>query len=235
MLGPSRRWALPLLAALGISLAAQVPPADPHATKKPDLVPVQGVDASIRVDLKYAGTDNFMGRAMYPAGARALLNREAALALGLVNATLRPKGYVLLVWDAYRPWSVTKAFWDATPADKKQFVADPARGSVHNRGCAVDLTLYDLRAGRPAEMPSGFDEMTERSCPVYAGGAPAARANRDLLRSAMEKQGFSVYPTEWWHFDYRGWKEYPVMDVPFTSLAPAPAPPRPSPPPPAAP
>jgi zinc D-Ala-D-Ala dipeptidase len=230
---PSRRWLALLAAALCLTLAAQVPPKDPAATRRPDLVPVQSVDGTLRVDLKYSTTDNFMGQAMYPPGARALLNREAALALARANAALRSKGFVLLVWDAYRPWSVTRAFWDATPPDKRQFVADPAKGSVHNRGCAVDLTLFDLRAGREAEMPSGFDEMTERAYPTYGGGSDRARANRDLLRSVMESQGFSVYPTEWWHFDYRGWKEYPVMDVPFTSLAPEasrPAPPAPPPP-----
>jgi zinc D-Ala-D-Ala dipeptidase len=229
----SRRWVVPLLAVLCLSLAAQVPPKDPGATRRPDLVPIQSVDPSVRVDLKYAGKDNFMGRAMYPPGARALLNREAALALARANAALGPKGFVLLVWDAYRPWSVTCAFWDATPADKRQFVADPAKGSVHNRGCAVDLTLFDLRSGREAEMPSGFDEMTERAYPSYRGSSDRARANRDLLREVMESQGFSVYPTEWWHYEYRGWKEYPVMDVPFTSLVPGAARPSPSAPPPA--
>ena len=233
MLLPSRRWLALLVAALCLTLAAQVPPKDPAATRRPDLVPVQSVDGTLRIDLKYATSDNFMGRAMYPPGARALLNREAALALARANAALRPKGFILLVWDAYRPWSVTRAFWDATPPDKRQFVADPAKGSVHNRGCAVDLTLFDVRAGREAEMPSGFDEMTERAYPTYPGGSDRARADRDLLRSVMESQGFSVYPTEWWHFDYRGWKEYPVMDIPFTSLTPeavrrAPAAPAPT-------
>jgi D-alanyl-D-alanine dipeptidase len=214
-----RRWALPLSALLCLGLAAQVPPSDPSATRPPDLVPIQSVDATLRVDLKYAGADNFMGRAMYPAGAQALLNREPALALARANAALRPKGFALLVWDAYRPWSVTKAFWEATPPEKREFVADPAKGSVHNRGCAVDLTLFDLRAGRPAEMPSGFDEMTERASPGYSGGKASARANRDLLRTVMESVGFTVYPTEWWHFDYRSWKEYPVLDTPFTALS----------------
>lgn len=220
MLLPSRRWVAPLFAVLCLALAAQVPPKDPEATRRPDLVLLQSVDPTLRVDLRYARRDNFMGRAMYPPGACALLNREAAMALARANAALKPAGFVLLLWDAYRPWSVTRAFWEATAPEKRQFVADPAKGSVHNRGCAVDLTLFDLRAGREAEMPSGFDEMTERAYPTFAGGSEQARANRDLLRAVMESQGFTVYPTEWWHFDYRGWKEYPVLDLPFTALSP---------------
>jgi zinc D-Ala-D-Ala dipeptidase len=214
-----RRWGTAILAALALALAAQVPPVDPAATRAPDLVALKAVDPTIRIDLKYAGKDNFMGRAMYPPGAEALLNREAAVALSRANAALKAKGFALLVWDAYRPWSVTRAFWEATPPDKRQFVADPAKGSVHNRGCAVDVTLSHLHSGAEVEMPSGFDEMTERSYPRYAGGTPSARRNRDLLRATMEAQGFSVYPTEWWHFDYRDWKDYPVMDAPFSSLA----------------
>jgi D-alanyl-D-alanine dipeptidase len=213
-----RRWGTVILAALALAIAGQVPPVDRLATRKPDLVPLKALDPTIRVDLKYAGKDNFMGRAMYPAGAEALLNREAALALSRANAALKPKGYVLLVWDAYRPWSVTRDFWEATPPDKRKFVADPAKGSVHNRGCAADVTLFDLRSGAVVEMPSGFDEMTERAYPDYSGGSPTARRNRDLLRATMEAQGFSVYPTEWWHFDYKTWKQYPVMDAPFSSL-----------------
>jgi zinc D-Ala-D-Ala dipeptidase len=232
---PSRPRVALLLAVLCLTLAAQAPPEDPAASRRPDLVSVQSVDPSLRVDLKYAGKDNFMGRAMYPPGARALLNREAALALARANAALKPQGFVLLIWDAYRPWSVTRAFWAATPPDKRQFVADPAKGSVHNRGCAVDLTLFDVRAGRQAEMPSAFDEMTERAYPDYRGGPDRARANRDLLRTVMESQGFSVHSKEWWHFDYRRWQEYAVVDVPFTALSPptdghaASAPPPPAP------
>lgn len=237
MIPRARLWAAALLSALALALWAQVPPVDRLATRKPDLVALKAVDSTIRVDLRYASKDNFMGRAMYPAGAEALLNREAALALSRANAALKPKGYVLLVWDAYRPWSVTRAFWEATPPNKRQFVADPAKGSVHNRGCAVDVTLFDLHSGAEVEMPSGFDEMTERAYPHYSGGTPSARRNRDLLRATMEAQGFSVYPTEWWHFDYKGWNRYPVMDIPFSPEAhPAPGrlpvatpPPQPSP------
>jgi len=113
---------------------------------------------------------------------------------------------------------VTKLFWDVTPEDKKEFVADPSQGSRHNRGCAVDLSLYELASGREVEMPSGYDEMTERAYPDYAGGPPEARARRQLLRAAMEAEGFTVYASEWWHYDYKDWAQYPILDRPFSAL-----------------
>lgn len=120
--------------------------------------------------------------------------------------------------DAYRPWYVTKLFWDATPVDKHRFVANPATGSRHNRGCAVDLTLYDLKTGAAIAMPSLYDEMSERAYPDYAGGDAAARAHRDLLRRYMEAEGFAVYEFEWWHFDYRDWKDYAIQNVRFDDI-----------------
>jgi D-alanyl-D-alanine dipeptidase len=134
------------------------------------------------------------------------------------HRALRDQGYGLVVFDGYRPWSVTRLFWEVTPEDKHEFVADPRKGSRHNRGCAVDLSLYDLATGREVEMPSGYDEMTERAYPDYAGGSAEARARRDLLRAAMEAEGFTVYSSEWWHYDYKDWALYPVLDVPFSAL-----------------
>jgi D-alanyl-D-alanine dipeptidase len=113
---------------------------------------------------------------------------------------------------------VTKLFWDATPPEGKIFVADPAQGSRHNRGCAVDLTLYDLKSGKPIEMPGTYDEMSERSFPNYPGGTSLQRWHRDLLRWAMESEGFTVYEHEWWHFDYKDWHEYPILNLPFEKL-----------------
>jgi len=135
-----------------------------------------------------------------------------------VQRALAAEGYGLLVHDAYRPWYVTKILWDATPADKHPFVADPATGSRHNRGCAVDLTLYDRKTGRAAEMPSLYDEMSERAYPAYTGGAAEQRRLRDFLRSHMEAEGFTVYEHEWWHFDYRDWKSYAIQNVRFESI-----------------
>jgi D-alanyl-D-alanine dipeptidase len=115
---------------------------------------------------------------------------------------------------------VTKIFWDSASAEERriEFVANPRKGSRHNRGCAVDLSLVDLKSGTEVQMPSGYDEFSKRAYPDYAGGPAEARALRDLLRAAMESEGFTVYPAEWWHFDYKDWRQYHIMDVPFEAM-----------------
>jgi len=206
----------PVAELLPLALAA-APPVETGEFHAPDLVDLATVDPRIRFDIRYATARNFLGTPLY-SEARALMERPAAEALGRVQRALAPQGYGLLVHDAYRPWYVTKIFWDATPADKHAFVADPAQGSRHNRGCAVDLTLYDLASGKPAEMPSLYDEMSERAYPSYAGGSDAARHLRDRLRQAMEAEGFTVYEYEWWHFDYAGWKSWPILNIRFEDI-----------------
>lgn len=182
--------------------------------RKPDLVEVIRLDSTIHLDIRYATENNFMKRRMYDT-ARALLQRPAAEAVVRVQKSLRKLQMGLVIFDAYRPWSVTKEFWDETPPSKHSFVANPKYGSKHNRGCAVDLSLYDLKTGREIAMPSSFDEFTRRASPGYTGGTAQQRRWRDLLRSAMEKEGFTVDPGEWWHFDYKEWKRYPVMNRPL--------------------
>jgi zinc D-Ala-D-Ala dipeptidase len=196
---------------------AATPPAEPGPFRPADLVELTALDPSLRLDIRYAGYDNFLGTPVYEQ-ARAFLQRPAAEALVRAHRALRARGYGLLVHDAYRPWWVTKLFWDATPEDKRDFVADPAKGSRHNRGCAVDLTLYRLADGRAVDMPSLYDEMTERAAPAYPGGTAEQRGHRDLLRSAMEREGFTVFESEWWHFDYRDWREYPILNLPFDAI-----------------
>ena len=132
---------------------------------------------------------------------------------------MKEHGFGLFIYDGYRPWQVTKMFFDATPDSLKLFVADPARGSRHNRGCAVDLTLYDLATGEPVEMTSGYDEFTARAYPDYPGGTARARYHREVLRDAMEAHGFTVYEAEWWHFDYKDWREYSIMNVGLGEIA----------------
>jgi zinc D-Ala-D-Ala dipeptidase len=185
--------------------------------RAPDLVELVQLDRTIKLDIRYATSNNFLGRRVYKE-ARAFLQRPAAVALARANRKLREKGYGLLVFDGYRPWSVTKVFWDSTPQDKKKFVADPSQGSRHNRGCAVDLTLYDLRSGREVEMPSGYDEMTDRAYPNYPGGTDHQRHMREMLREAMESEDFTVNEFEWWHFDYKDWKQYPILDISFDQI-----------------
>jgi D-alanyl-D-alanine dipeptidase len=190
------------------------PPAETGSFRPSDLVDVTSLDPTIHLDIRYATSDNFLGTPVYTA-ARAMLQRPAAASLARANRRLREKGYGILVHDAYRPWSVTWIFWEATPADKHEFVADPARGSRHNRGCAADVSLYDLNTGREVEMPSLYDEMTTRAYPDYTGGPAAARARRELLRDAMEAEGFMVYEYEWWHYDYKDWKHYRIGNAPL--------------------
>jgi len=193
------------------------PPKEEGAFREPDLVELRKLDRSIKLDIRYATKNNFVGRPVYKE-ARAFLQRPAAEALARASRALREQGYGVAVFDGYRPWSVTKLFWEITPADKKQFVADPSKGSRHNRGCAVDLTLYDLKTGRQVSMPGEYDEMSERSHINYAGGEPEQRRLRDLLRAAMEAEGFAPYAPEWWHYDYKDWRQYPILDVSFKEI-----------------
>ncbi|HSE50399.1 MAG TPA: M15 family metallopeptidase [Terriglobales bacterium] len=197
------------------ALAAK-PPVE-QGKRKPELVELVNLDPTIKLDIRYASANNFLSTPMYTE-ARAFLQKPAAAALVRAHRRLKKQGYGLLIHDGYRPWYVTKMFWDATPADKHEFVADPSEGSRHNRGCAVDLSLYDLKTGREVAMPSGYDEMSERSYADYPGGTAEQRRLRDLLRRAMEREGFQVYEQEWWHFDYQDWKKYPILNVPFEKL-----------------
>ena len=206
-----------VLFAFSLAVAADGPPVENRAFRPADLVELTTLDPTIKLDIRYATANNFVGKPVYTQ-ARAFLERPAAEALVRVHKALAKSGYGLVVFDGYRPWSVTKTFWDITPQDKRVFVADPQKGSKHNRGCAVDLSLYDLKTGREVEMPSAYDEMSERAYPTYASGDAEARARRDLLRDAMQLEGFFVYAWEWWHFDYKDWTSYPILDVPFDKI-----------------
>ena len=196
--------------------AAQ-PPKESGEFRMPDLVELTRLEPTIKLDVRYATTNNFLGSVFY-SEPRAFLQRPAAEAVARVHRKLREKGYGLLVHDAYRPWYVTKVFWDATPQDKKIFVADPSQGSRHNRGAAVDLTLYELKTGEPVEMVGTYDETTDRAYPNYPGGTSLQRWHRELLRDAMESEGFTVYEAEWWHFDYKDWRRYPIGNQRFEEI-----------------
>ncbi|MFT5144940.1 MAG: D-alanyl-D-alanine dipeptidase, partial [Thalassolituus oleivorans] len=196
---------------------AATPPAESGDFLASDLVELNELEPGIRYDIRYASTNNFMQSVFYTEP-HAFLQRPAAQAVARVHLALAEYGYGLLIHDAYRPWFVTKMFWDATPQDKKEFVANPANGSRHNRGAAVDLTLYDLKTGEPIAMPGGYDEFSERSYSDYVGGTSRQRWHRELLRSLMEAEGFDVYQQEWWHFDHRDWRRYPIMNDTFEEL-----------------
>jgi len=193
------------------------PPAERGDFRDSDLVELVTLDPTIRLDVRYATTNNFTGAVFYKQP-RAFLQRPAAEAVVRVQARLRRRGLGLLVHDAYRPWHVTKMFWDATPEELKHFVANPANGSRHNRGCAVDLTLYNLQSGEPIPMVAGYDEFSPRAYPLYPGGTWRQRWHRELLRQTMEAEGFSVYEYEWWHYDYRDWEKYRISNRTFQQL-----------------
>ena len=194
------------------------PPIEKGDFRASDLVELTKLDPSIKLDIWYASTNNFLGSVFY-SQPRAFLQRPAAEALARVSQKLHKLGYGLLVHDGYRPWYVTKVFWDATPDDKKIFVADPSQGSRHNRGAAVDLSLYDLKSGKPIEMVGTYDETTDRAYPYYPGGTSLQRWHRKLLRNEMESEGFTVYEAEWWHFDYKEWRKYPIGNQRFEDIS----------------
>jgi CubicO group peptidase (beta-lactamase class C family)/D-alanyl-D-alanine dipeptidase len=193
------------------------PPIETRPRRRPDLVELTSLDPTIRTDIRYATTNNFMSNAFYRQP-RAFMQRAAAEALVRAHQFLKKQGYGLLIHDAYRPWYVTKMFWEGTPPDLRGFVADPQQGSRHNRGCAIDLTLYDQTTGMAVLMVAGYDEMSPRSYPFYPGGTAQQRWLRKLLRDAMYREGFTVYPVEWWHFDYKDWEQYPIGNATFEEI-----------------
>ena len=206
-----------LICLLLISSCATKPPYEKGNFKSSDLVELVKLDSTFHLDIKYATSNNLVGRAVYTE-ARAFSQRPAAEALVKVSEALKPLGYGLLIFDGYRPWSVTKLFWDITPLENKKFVANPKEGSRHNRGCAIDLSLYELESGKEVQMTGQYDEMSERSYINYTGGTLEQRRLRDLLKSKMEENGFTVYKYEWWHYDYQGWETYRIQNSQFSEI-----------------
>lgn len=203
---------------LSFQAVAQDSPPKEDGKREAHLVELITLDPTIKLDIRYATDNNFVGKTVYPE-ARAFLQKPAAKAVAKVHKKLSKQGLGLVIFDGYRPWSITKLFWEVTPEDKRMFVANPASGSKHNRGCAVDLSIYDLKTGKLIDMPSDFDEFSEKASPNYAGGTAEQRANRDLLRKLMEAEGFIVNANEWWHFDYKDWEKYAIYDISFEEAA----------------
>jgi len=196
---------------------AQSSPPKEESKREADLIELIQLDKTIKLDIRYATANNFVGRAVYPE-ARAFMQRPAAKGLVRVNKLLKNKGLGLVIYDGYRPWAITKLFWETVTLDQRKYVADPAKGSKHNRGCAVDLGIYDLKTGKAIPMPSGFDEFTERASPNYKGGTDEERSNRDMLRRMMEAEGFIINSNEWWHFDHKDWEQYAIYDIAFSAI-----------------
>lgn len=197
---------------------AAVPPREPDLTLECELVDLRKTGINLRFDIRYATRNNFMGEKFYDSE-DAFLQRPAAIALSYVERALARHGFGMIVYDAYRPWHVTKMFYDATPDAQKNFVADPAKGSKHNRGTAIDVGLYYLSTGELADMGSGYDEFSERAFPCYEGGTTASRWRRKLLERYMNRAGFTVFEDEWWHFDYRPKVvKYPIQNIEFAKI-----------------
>ncbi|MGI8849237.1 MAG: M15 family metallopeptidase [Pyrinomonadaceae bacterium] len=205
-----------IMSAPTFAFAQNAPPVEENK-REANLVELTKLDKTIKLDIRYARTDNFVGRVVY-SEARAFLQKPAAKALLRVHKKLKKQNLGIVIFDGYRPWSVTKLFWEVTPEDKRKFVANPKTGSKHNRGCAVDLSMFDLKTGELVEMPTDYDDFTEKANPNYAGASNAQKKNRDLLRALMEAGDFTVNVNEWWHFDYKDWEKYAIYDVAFSEV-----------------
>jgi D-alanyl-D-alanine dipeptidase len=188
------------------------PPADPAATATPDLVDLARFDPRLRFDIRYATPANFMHRVLYPV-ARAVAQRPVAAALSKVQTRAEAAGYGLLVFDAYRPWGITRMMWDETPPEKRAFVANPATGSRHNRGCSIDLSLH--KDGFEVAMPSAYDDFTPAAWRGNTDAPEPALAASRMLEGWMVAEGFVPLANEWWHYDWADWRRYPIMDVPL--------------------
>jgi zinc D-Ala-D-Ala dipeptidase len=180
------------------------------------LVDLAAAIPGAELDIRYATEDNFMNQRLYPLAA-AWLRAPAAEALAAVEQELAEQGIGLRIFDAYRPYSVTKIMWERIR--DPDYVADPARGSRHNRGAAVDLTLIDLETGEELEMPTGYDDFTERAHHDFGDLGEEVKENRRILRETMERHGFVALSSEWWHYDFRGWEQFDLLDIPLEDLA----------------
>ncbi|HKG06035.1 MAG TPA: M15 family metallopeptidase [Pedobacter sp.] len=179
------------------------------------LVEIKKAIPNITLDIRYATSNNFMKQVMYKQ-ARAFARKPVVARLKQIQAALNVKGYGLKIYDAYRPYAITVAFYKK--ATNKAYVASPKKGSKHNRGCAVDLTLIDLKTGKDLEMPTPYDSFQPQASPTFSALPPAALKNRNFLIATMHKYGFKVIHNEWWHFDFNGWNRYDIMDIPFEKL-----------------
>lgn len=179
------------------------------------LVEIKKYIPEIALDIRYATTNNFTHRQMYTE-AQAFARLPVVLALKQVEADLKKQGLGLKIFDAYRPYAVTVHFYEV--AQDTNFVADPRKGSKHNRGCAVDLTAINLKTGKELDMPTGFDSFSKKAAAAYMDLPKEEIANRAILKTAMETHGFREIATEWWHFDFKGWSKFPLLDIPFSEI-----------------
>ncbi len=180
-----------------------------------ELIELKKAIPSIVLDIRYATKNNFMQQVMYQQ-ARAFARKPVVEQLKKIQAILNKKGYGLKIFDAYRPYAITLAFWEK--ASDKNFVANPNKGSKHNRGCAIDLSLIYFKTGKDVPMPTPYDSFAPEAAPHFENLAPEVIKNRDFLIATMQGNGFKVIYNEWWHFDFNGWQGYDLMDIPFEKL-----------------
>ena len=188
-----------------------------QADSSKKMIELKSLIPNLRYDLRYATANNFMHRRMYtPPTRHTFLRSPAAQALAAVQQDLNGRGYGLKIFDAYRPYSVTVSFWELVKDER--YVANPSKGSGHNRGLAVDLTVIDLKTGKELDMGTGFDNFTDTAHQNFTNLPEAVLQNRQLLKTTMQKHGFTPFETEWWHYYWPNDKDYAVLDIPFALL-----------------
>lgn len=180
-----------------------------------ELIEIKKAIPDIILDIRYATRNNFMHQVMYKQ-ARAFARKPVVEALKKIQKELKLKGYGLKVFDGYRPYAITIAFYQK--ASDKNFVANPAKGSKHNRGCAIDLTIVNLKTGKDVVMATPYDSFLPAAAANYEPVSNEVRKNRQFLINAMKKYNMNVLDNEWWHYDYSGWQSYELMDIPFEKL-----------------
>jgi D-alanyl-D-alanine dipeptidase len=180
-----------------------------------ELVNLEKFIPDIKLEIRYATTNNFTGEKIYNL-ARAYARKPVAEALKKAQAEFKKQGVGIKIFDAYRPYKATVKFYEVY--HDTTYVASPYRGSRHNRGCAIDMTIVDLKTGEELKMPTEFDSFKKEAWPTTPVKDPLIKKNRDLIISVMERNGFKVNASEWWHFDFVGWKKYEVMDIDYEEL-----------------
>lgn len=180
-----------------------------------ELINLETFIPDIKLDIRYNTTNNFTGERIYNLS-RAYARKPVAEALKKAQAEFRKAGVGIKIFDAYRPYKATVRFYEVYK--DTTYVASPYRGSRHNRGCAIDMTIVDLKTGKELQMPTEFDSFKKEAWPTTPVKDPVIKKNRELIISVMERNGFKVNASEWWHFDFIGWKKYEVMDIDYEEL-----------------
>lgn len=180
-----------------------------------ELIDLEKFIPGVALEIRYATTNNFTGEKIYNL-AKAYARRPVAEALKKAQADFNKAGYGIKIFDAYRPYKATVRFYEVYK--DTTYVASPYKGSRHNRGCAIDMTLIDLKTGKDLPMPTEYDSFKKEAWPSTPVKDPVILKNRTLLINTMKKYGFKVNGSEWWHFDFIGWSKYEVMDIDFEEL-----------------